>query len=137
MIVVITDEAALDLERLGDAIARDNPERAITFVRDLRMSCESLGEFPKAYPLVPRYEDSGVRRRVHGNYLIFYRIGIDTVDVSKLSMDALGHSYFGDNRTVVSDLLTFLKGKIAPRPGLSKVAMGSLALWQMLPTTSN
>jgi len=63
--------------------------------------------------------------------------GLDTVDVSKLSMDALGHSYFGDNRTVVSDLLTFLKGKIAPRPGLSKVSMGSLALWQMLPTTSN
>jgi plasmid stabilization system protein ParE len=28
-----------------------------------------------------RYEDSGVRRRVHGNDLIFYRIGIDTVDV--------------------------------------------------------
>jgi plasmid stabilization system protein ParE len=81
VIVVVTDEAAYDLERIGDAIAQDNPARAITFVRELRLSCESLGEFPKAYPLVPRYEDSGVRRRVHGNYLIFYRIGMDTVDV--------------------------------------------------------
>ena len=60
--------------------------------------------------------------------------GVDTVDVSKLSMDALGHSYFGDNRTVVEDLLKFLKGQLAPRPGLSKVPMGSLAYWLMLPS---
>jgi esterase/lipase superfamily enzyme len=59
--------------------------------------------------------------------------GLDTVDVSKLSMDALGHSYFGDNRNVVEDLLKFLKGQLAPRPGLSKVPVGSLAYWQMLP----
>jgi esterase/lipase superfamily enzyme len=57
--------------------------------------------------------------------------GLDTVDVSKLSMDALGHSYFGDNRSVVQDLLKFLKGQLAPRPGLSKVPLGSLAYWQL------
>ncbi|AXK79543.1 type II toxin-antitoxin system RelE/ParE family toxin [Pseudolabrys taiwanensis] len=92
MIVVVTDEAAFDLERIGDAIAQDNPTRAITFVRELRLSCESLGEFPKAYPLVPRYEDSGVRRRVHGNYLIFYRIGIDTVDVLHVLHGAMDYA---------------------------------------------
>ena len=59
--------------------------------------------------------------------------GLDTVDVSKLSMDALGHSYFGDNRSVVADLLKFLKGQLAPRPGLSKVPLGSLAYWQLIP----
>jgi esterase/lipase superfamily enzyme len=59
--------------------------------------------------------------------------GLDTVDVSKLSMDALGHSYFGDNRNVIEDLLKFLKGQLAPRPGLSKVPLGSLAYWQMVP----
>ena len=59
--------------------------------------------------------------------------GLDTVDVSKLSMDALGHSYFGDNRNVVQDLLKFLKGQLAPRPGLSKVPLGSLAYWQLVP----
>lgn len=58
--------------------------------------------------------------------------GLDTVDVSKLSMDALGHSYFGDNRNVVEDLLKFLKGQLAPRPGLSKVPLGSLAYWQFV-----
>ena len=59
--------------------------------------------------------------------------GLDTVDVSKLSMDALGHSYFGDNRSVVQDLLKFLEGQLAPRPGLSKVPLGSLAYWQLVP----
>ena len=36
---------------------------------------------PRAYPLLPNWEDRGVRRRVHGNYLIFYRIGPDAVEV--------------------------------------------------------
>lgn len=55
-------------------------------------NCESLGEFPRAYPLVPRYEDSGVRRRVHGNYLIFYRIGVDTIDVLHLLHGAMEYA---------------------------------------------
>jgi len=29
---------------------------------------------PKGFPLVPRYEHLGIRRRVHGNYAIFYRV---------------------------------------------------------------
>jgi toxin ParE1/3/4 len=81
MIVVITTEAEADLERLGDHIALSNPVRALSFVRELRQSCERLADMPEGFPLVPRYEDSGVRRRVHGNYLIFYRIGASTVDV--------------------------------------------------------
>ena len=28
----------------------------------------------EAWPIIPRYEHHGVRRRVHGRYLIFYRI---------------------------------------------------------------
>lgn len=59
--------------------------------------------------------------------------GVDTIDVSKVSMDALGHTYYGDNPDVVSDLLAFLKGKTAPRPGLTKVPEGALAYWLMNP----
>ena len=61
--------------------------------------------------------------------------GVDTIDVSKQSMDALGHSYYGDNRNVVLDLLEFLKGKIAPRPGLTRVPVGALAYWLMMPVS--
>jgi plasmid stabilization system protein ParE len=36
---------------------------------------------PYGFALVPRYERHGIRRRVHGNYLIFYRIDADRVTV--------------------------------------------------------
>jgi len=60
--------------------------------------------------------------------------GLDTVDVSEVNMDALGHSYYGDNRNVVSDLLEFFEGKHPPRQGLTRVSVGSLGYWLMRPT---
>jgi plasmid stabilization system protein ParE len=33
----------------------------------------------KPGPVVPRHEHHGIRRRVHGRYLIFYRIGADYI----------------------------------------------------------
>ncbi len=60
--------------------------------------------------------------------------GMDTVDVSSLSTDALGHSYYGDNSNVVRDVLQFLQGKVAPRPDLSRIPLGALAYWELLAT---
>lgn len=57
--------------------------------------------------------------------------GVDTIDVSKISVDALGHSYYGDSRSVVSDLLEFLKGALPPRMGLTRISVGSLGYWQL------
>lgn len=34
-----------------------------------------------AYPLVPRYEHTKVRRRPFRNYLIFYRVAQNRVDI--------------------------------------------------------
>ena len=62
--------------------------------------------------------------------------GIDTVDVSKLSADALGHSYYGDNSNVVRDIIDFLKGQLAPRPDLSRIPRGNLAYWELMGTAS-
>lgn len=72
MIVELAAEAELDLERIADRIAQDNPGAALDLVRGLREACLGLGHFPKRFALVPRYEDRGIRHRVHGNYLIFY-----------------------------------------------------------------
>lgn len=77
MIARITDEAEDNLEVIGDQIAKDNPDRAVTFVRELRELCESclgLAKFPERFPLVARDETKGVRRRLHGSYLIFCRV---------------------------------------------------------------
>jgi len=69
------------LASLSGALWRIRRARLSRYMRELRERCERLGEFPKSFPLVPRYESSGVRRRVHGEYLIFYRVGIETIDV--------------------------------------------------------
>jgi plasmid stabilization system protein ParE len=81
MKVTITEPAEAELETIGDWIARDNPERALTFVLELRQSCETLSDLPHGYAMVPRYEHTGIRRRVHGNYLIFYRVASDVIEV--------------------------------------------------------
>lgn len=73
MIVEFSDEAESDLEQIADHIAQDNPRRALSFVQELRGKAEALAATPLAFPLVSRYESHGIRRRVHGNYLIFYR----------------------------------------------------------------
>lgn len=36
---------------------------------------------PRAYPLAPRYEHRGVRRRSHRGYLIFYRIHAEVIEI--------------------------------------------------------
>lgn len=81
MKVRLTSAAESDLEAIGDWIAQDNPSRALTFVTELRHACKTLAQLPEGYALVPRHEHSGVRRRVYGNYLIFYRIDADDIAV--------------------------------------------------------
>lgn len=81
MKVVITEAAKRDLLAIGDYIRPDNPSRAASFVQELLDHCEWLAELPRRHPLVPRYERYGIRRCVHADYLIFYRVGTDRVDV--------------------------------------------------------
>lgn len=92
MIVHLSHEAEGDLERIGDYIAKDNPRRALSFVQELRDRCMSLANMPEAYPLLPRYETHGVRRRVHGNYLIFYRIGAEQITVLHVLNSAMDYA---------------------------------------------
>ena len=44
---------------------------------------------PRAFPLLPRHRKSGIRRKVHGNYLIFYTIGtqIDVLHIVQGARD--------------------------------------------------
>jgi plasmid stabilization system protein ParE len=82
--VVLTRTARTDLAAIGDWISRDSPRRALSFVGELRRRCRALGEHPRAFPLVPGHETDGIRRRVYGDYLIFYRIETDRVIVLRI-----------------------------------------------------
>ena len=81
MIVILTETAIADLVAIGRHIKTDNPQRAETFVAEIKSRCHQLGAMPKAFALVPRHERSGVRRRPYRDYLIFYRIVADTIEV--------------------------------------------------------
>ena len=74
MKVRLTAQAESDLEDIADYIAKDNPARALSFIHELRDACLGLADMPLAFQLVPRYERFAVRRKVHGSYLIFYRV---------------------------------------------------------------
>jgi toxin ParE1/3/4 len=79
--VFFTKPAEEDLETIGDWIAKDNPERAGSFVREMRQSCVDVGQWPLAHPLVVHRLNDDLRRKVHGNYLIFYRVWRDSVEI--------------------------------------------------------
>ncbi len=50
MIVHFSAEAEHDLETIDDYIARDNPTRTISFLRELREKCPGLGDLPERFP---------------------------------------------------------------------------------------
>jgi plasmid stabilization system protein ParE len=79
--VLFTDPAEGDLEDIGDWIADNNPLRAATFVGELRQACLQIGPRPNAYPIVEHRKSDGLRRRVYGNYLIFYRVTDDAAEI--------------------------------------------------------
>ncbi len=84
MLVRVSAEAKADLARIADFIARADPERAISFIDELEASCRSLADFPNRFPLIERYARHRVRRRLHGDYLIFYRVEPEIVVVLRV-----------------------------------------------------
>ncbi|WP_318011694.1 type II toxin-antitoxin system RelE/ParE family toxin [Mesorhizobium sp. CO1-1-8] len=71
----------------------------MTFIQELRRDCLELRTMPERYPLFERHRSTGIRRRAHGNHLIFYRANAETVEIMHVlhgAMD-LGAILFSDN----------------------------------------
>ena len=81
MKVVLTGEARQDLQAIGDHVALDNPAAARRLVRNLIACARELGEHPRRFQRVPHSGREEVRRRVFGNYLVFYRVETGRVSV--------------------------------------------------------
>ena len=92
MRVAFSTEAASTLERIANYIAKDNPRRALSLVEELRGKCENLADVPLGFPLVPRCERHGIRRRVHGNYLNFYRIDGEDIVIIHVPHGAMDYA---------------------------------------------
>lgn len=91
MRVIVTAHAATDLESIADHIAGQNPARAESFIGELEDACLSLADAAKAYPLVPFYEKTGIRRRVFGNYLIFFQLSPEAVEILRILHGAMDY----------------------------------------------
>lgn len=81
LLVVLTEQALADLSQIGATIRKDSPRRAATFIAELYGCCQQLGETPRAFSLLPGWKERGIRKRPHGSYLIFYRVGRHGVEV--------------------------------------------------------
>jgi toxin ParE1/3/4 len=84
VIVTFTDRARSDLIDIAEWIGFDNPGRAATFAMELRERCLSLSSLPARFPVAYEASDHSVRKMTHGQYLIFYAILPQRVDILRI-----------------------------------------------------
>jgi toxin ParE1/3/4 len=89
LILTFAARARTDLRAIVVTIARDNPARGESFIAELELRCAALTSAPLAYGILPRYKDKGIRRIVHGNYLIFYRVRDDQITILRVLHGAM------------------------------------------------
>jgi len=58
--------------------------------------------------------------------------GLDTIDVSAVSTEFLGHTYYGDCKSVVTDIIEVFRNQLVPR-GLKPAMSTAGAYWVMAP----
>lgn len=91
MRVIVSEAAWTDLYRIGATIAQDNRARAESFVEEIYDRCRELRDMAYAYPTLHNRPLSGIRRRVYGRYLIFYRVEHDTVQILHILHGAMDY----------------------------------------------
>ena len=79
MRVIFAASAKADLRYIALYIARDSPVRARSFSKELRALCLTLADYPLRFPAFER--SKSLRKCVHGNYLIFYRVLNEQVEI--------------------------------------------------------
>ncbi|KRB81239.1 hypothetical protein ASE00_14670 [Sphingomonas sp. Root710] len=84
MKVTLSTQALRDMEAIRHYIEQDNPKRAISFVDELRHVAKRIGDAPDAFPLVPRYEAHGIRRRSYKGYGLLYSSLPDRIFVHRI-----------------------------------------------------
>ncbi|NNM70794.1 type II toxin-antitoxin system RelE/ParE family toxin [Enterovirga aerilata] len=84
MRVIVSLAARKDLSEIADYIARENPRRAESFTMELVAAARAIAETPFAWPVLSRHRTAGVRRKLHGRYLILYRMRQDRVEIVRI-----------------------------------------------------
>jgi toxin ParE1/3/4 len=79
--VIFSQRAVKDIDTITDFIALDNLPKALAFAEELYKRGYSLNNFPQRFQSV-----RGLKRIVHGNYIIFYRINEKAKEVVIISV---------------------------------------------------
>jgi len=60
--------------------------------------------------------------------------GLDSIDVSQLDTSLIGHAYFGDNQSVITDIYRLIRGKpVSNRDQLVERFLKGLSFWEFVP----
>ena len=81
MKVRFTPAARADLSRIRSWISKDDPGRALTFVRELKARAFALTEFSQCHPIAAESASGPIHKITHGRYLLFYRVLPDAVEI--------------------------------------------------------
>ena len=76
--IIWTDSAILDLDDIGDYIAKDSVKYAEITVERLFNSVDILEDYPKSGKMVPEFENEEIRELIRGSFRIVYQIIDDT-----------------------------------------------------------
>ena len=87
--IIISEEAERDIGDIGDWMAQFSPRLAAKFTDDIGIEFASLREMPDRFAKVRRHEN--LRRKVFGNYLIFYRVSDAAVEIIHILHGAMDY----------------------------------------------
>jgi plasmid stabilization system protein ParE len=73
-----------DLDDIADFIAQDNPRRAVTFIKEIRLKFREILNNPLAYQLRPDIGNEA-RMATIGNYAILFRVVADSVRIERVA----------------------------------------------------
>ncbi len=79
----LSPKAVADHKEIGDYIARDNPQRAASFARELLTHIQVITEQQEAYSARPEVSE-GLRSCVHQRYVIFFTASPERVRVKRV-----------------------------------------------------
>ena len=113
---------------------------ADTFVRDIAPSILPVAQRVTLYAS-SNDKALAFSKKIHGSARagesganIVLLDGIDTIDVSAIDTNLMGHFYYGDNKSVLSDIFNVMLGQtVEKRFGLKKRTKGSQPYWVFQP----
>lgn len=91
MKVRLSARAERDLQSIFEYLSGESPDAAVRVLHRLETTSLELGDRSKLYPLVPRHEGTGFRRRVVGSYNLYYVIEDGTVEIVAILHSARDH----------------------------------------------